>query len=369
MLAKIESSCITGIDAHLISVEVDIAKGLPGFSIVGLPDTAIRESKERIRAAIKNSGFKFPSKRITVNLAPADIRKEGPGFDLPMALGVLVASENINPAKLNDYVICGELSLDGGIKPVRGALPIALELRKKGRKKLILPKENAKEAAVVQGVNVIPCKDLVSAVNFINGFTAIRAIRLNPRKILEQNSKYRIDFSDVKGQDHAKRGFEIAAAGGHSVLLIGPPGSGKSMLAERLPTIISGISLEESLETSKIHSVAGLLSRKKTLLGMRPFRAPHHTISDSALVGGGTYPMPGEISLAHNGVLFLDELPQFKRNTLEALRQPLESGEITVSRVEATVNYPARFMLVCAMNPCPCCSERQQSGIYPFSWN
>ena len=354
MIAKIESSCITGIDAHLVSVEVDIAGGLPGFSIVGLPDTAIRESRDRIKAAIKNSGFKFPAKRITVNLAPANIRKEGPGFDLPMALGVLIASDKIDPSNLNDYVVCGELSLDGGIKPIRGALSIALELARQKRKKLILPMENAKEAAIVQDIDVVSCSDLISVVNFINGHISLSPFKSNPAQILKKNSKHKIDFSDVKGQEHAKRGLEISAAGGHSTLLIGPPGSGKSMLAERLATIISGMSLEESLETTKVHSAAGLLSPKKAFLATRPFRAPHHTISYAALVGGGTYPMPGEISLAHNGVLFLDEFPQFKRNVLESLRQPLESGEIRVSRVEATVTYPARFMLICAMNPCPC---------------
>ncbi|MDP2913090.1 MAG: YifB family Mg chelatase-like AAA ATPase [Candidatus Omnitrophota bacterium] len=354
MIAKIYSSCVNGIDACEVTVETYISEGLPGFNIVGLPDLAIRESRDRIKAAIKSSGYSFPSKKITINLAPADLKKEGASFDLPIALSILSSQGVINHDELSAHAFCGELSMDGRLKTIKGALPISMSLSKMGKNKFILPKDNAREAAVVKGVEVYPADTLKDIIDFLNGVFSIKPVESNFAHQFKRNSKYRVDFSDVKGQEHVKRGLEVAAAGSHNCLLIGPPGSGKSMLAKRLPTILSEMTLEESLETSKIHSVAGILSPNKGLVGTRPFRSPHHTISDAALVGGGTNPTPGEVSRAHNGVLFLDELPEFRKNVLEVMRQPMEEGSITISRIANTLTYPSKFMLVAAMNPCPC---------------
>ena len=354
MLAKCISCAVTGIDAHKVDVELDLAEGLPSFNIIGLPDTAIRESRDRIKFAIKNSGFRFPRGRLTVNLAPANIKKVGSGFDLPIALSLLSALGTIDQSKLLEYVICGELSLDGKLKEIQGALPISLGLKEKNVVKLILPKKNLIEVINVNGIEIYTFKSLNDVINFLSNGSDVRHENRNVPFKTTHRVQYNRDFTDVKGQEHVKRGLEIAAAGSHNALLIGPPGSGKSMLAKRVPTILSEMTIEEVLETSKIHSVAGLLSPGKGLITNRPFRDPHHMISDAALVGGGPYAAPGEISLAHNGVLFLDELPEFKRNVLELLRQPLEDGKIRISRVQRNSVYPSRFMLIGAMNPCPC---------------
>jgi len=354
MLAKVISSTVLGIEAIKVTVEVDVAGGLPGFSIVGLPDPAVRESINRVKAAIKNCKLDFPGRKITVNLAPADIKKEGPCFDLPIALGILTATGQLNQEGLNGRVFCGELSLDGALRPITGILPRAMALTNSYYKQLLLPFENAKEAAVVNDIEVLALENLEQVVSYLNNEIEIMPTKVNARTIWQDNSGCGFDFADVKGQFHVKRGLEVAAAGGHNVLLVGSPGAGKTMLAKCMPGILPQMTPQEALETSKIHSVAGLISNGRVIVSNRPFRAPHHCISEVALIGGGTHPKPGESSVAHNGVLFLDELPEFKRNALEALRQPLEAGHITVSRVASSVSYPARFVLISACNPCLC---------------
>jgi magnesium chelatase family protein len=354
MIAKVKSCGLMGIDGFIVDVEVDISSGLPSFDIVGLPDAAVRESKERVRAAIKNCNLEFPVKKITINLAPAHIKKEGPSFDLPISIAILTASEQIKIDDIDQYLFLGELSLNGELRPINGTLPIAMTAYQNGIKKIILPCQNAYEAAVVKGLEVYPASNLYDIVSHLTGEKTLDTSTVDIDSLFAINNKYNVDFCDVKGQENVKRALEVAAAGGHNCLMIGPPGSGKTMIAQRMPTILPDMSFEESLEVTKIHSIAGLIPQNTSLITTRPFRNPHHTISFASLVGGGKIPKPGEISLAHFGVLFLDELPEFKKDVLEVMRQPLEDGQVTISRVNATLTYPCSSMLIASMNPCKC---------------
>jgi magnesium chelatase family protein len=354
MLAKTLSGAVIGVDGLMVQVEVDLALGLPGFSTVGLAEGAVRESKDRVRAAIKNSGYEFPPRRITVNLAPAAVKKEGAGYDLPIALGILAAGETLNCPELAHTAVVGELSLDGAVRPVRGVLSMVLEARQSGIRRFLVPAGNAREAAVVSGIEIIAVKRLDQAVEFLADRLDIAPSHTDVDELFSRRSEYPVDFSEVRGQEHVKRALEVAASGGHNLLLTGIPGTGKTMMARRLPTILPDLCLDEAIETTKIYSTTGLLPEDLPLMVIRPFRSPHHTISDAGLIGGGHIPRPGEVSLAHNGVLFLDELPEFRKNVLEVMRQPLEDGNVTIARAATSLRFPASFMLVAAMNPCPC---------------
>jgi len=355
MLVKVFGSAVYGVEALTITIEVDLAQGTTGYFIVGLPDNAVKESIERILSAIKNTGFERPRTKVVVNMAPADIKKAGSAYDLPIAIGMLAATGQIPAEELNQYIIMGELSLDGSVQPVKGALPIAIQARTEKYKGLIVPKANAREAGMVNNLDVYGVESIAEVIGFFNKTQTLKPTVVNTREeFFDAQSSFDIDFNDVKGQENVKRALEIAAAGGHNAILIGPPGAGKTMLAKRLPTILPPLSLHEALETTKIHSVAGKLPVNTSLIAQRPFRSPHHTISDAALVGGGGIPQPGEISLAHNGVLFLDELPEFKRSALEVMRQPMEERKVAISRAKMSIEFPASFMLIASMNPCPC---------------
>ena len=351
MLSRIYSAAVFGVDAYEVEIEVNAANGNPNIVIVGLPDAAVKESRDRVTTAISNSGYFWPRGRTTINLAPADIKKEGPSFDLPIALGMIAAAEEIEGNPFDSFTFVGELALNGAVRAVKGVLPVALEARRRGKRAIIVPAANAREAAMVEGIDILGVKNLRETYQFVRGETELQPVRGDLSEFFATHQNYDVDFADVKGQGHVKRAVEVAVAGGHNVLMIGPTGSGKSMLSKRIATIIPPLALEEAIETTKIHSIAGLLTAERSFVATRPFRPPHHTISDVGLLGGSAIPTPGEVSLAHNGVLFLDELLEFKRSTLEVLRQPLEDGRVTVSRAAGTITFPSEFMLVAAMNP------------------